>query len=633
MHTDIDEQPYTICESLEHLNACAGDCFLWAFEGLHWFQQYLLHGQVLPRDDAKKDDDFWSPRAPLNAPASNFAPLLVPCQHAHVPGPCAPQPLFGGSTCFTWRSDARRTHHGPPGFVPGGVGKALQPGNAAVRPPPQMFHHPPAQRLLHGLAPPEGPSPHSKTVLPWDPGKVPPDHQPLGPMRMPGREAGGRQSFDSFPAKAHRPSFSFPPRPLPPVRTAGGPVPPGGAPQGIGDNLLGYLPSEGFDVTDESMGGSSSDGPSSSVQVHPGTPTQQRVLEDLGLGIANAAAEAVRQHGMNQPVMGVLPADARARRTSWGAPLAAPPARPGEAGVSRVKVDEALGTPRAPAEGRQAPRDALARAVPQFDIEEIEMGRVIGTGAFGQVRYALCQGQELAVKVLTVPDTDAISAVVEEFEKEVAMMAALPFHRNVLPLLGACVTPPTLALVTPFCARGSLYSMLHKQEERLTWAQRLYMCLGAAKGMMHLHSCNVLHRDLKSGNLLVDADYTVKVADFGLSRVVHGVQTMTGGLGTYQWMAPEVLANLRYSQKADTYSFAIVMWECASRKVPYEGLNGLQAAIGVLERGLRPEIPAGTVPALARLMQECWAPVPEQRPSFDQIVPRLQAIFESVRTP
>ncbi len=66
-------------------------------------------------------------------------------------------------------------------------------------------------------------------------------------------------------------------------------------------------------------------------------------------------------------------------------------------------------------------------------------------------------------------------------------------------------------------------------------------------------------------------------------------------------------------------------------QVPYEGLNGLQAAIGVLERGLRPEIPAGTLPALARLMQDCWAPVPEQRPSFDEIVPRLQAIFESLR--
>jgi serine/threonine protein kinase len=67
-----------------------------------------------------------------------------------------------------------------------------------------------------------------------------------------------------------------------------------------------------------------------------------------------------------------------------------------------------------------------------------------------------------------------------------------------------------------------------------------------------------------------------QVADFGLSRVYQDVGTMTGGLGTYQWMAPEVLANQRYSEKADVYSFGVVAWECCARQVPYAGLNGMQ---------------------------------------------------------
>ena len=70
-----------------------------------------------------------------------------------------------------------------------------------------------------------------------------------------------------------------------------------------------------------------------------------------------------------------------------------------------------------------------------------------------------------------------------------------------------------------------------------------------------------------AGNLLVDEDYNVRVADFGLSRVTHDLNTLTGGLGTFQYMAPEVMANQRYSVKADVYSFGMVLWECTARQV------------------------------------------------------------------
>ena len=86
------------------------------------------------------------------------------------------------------------------------------------------------------------------------------------------------------------------------------------------------------------------------------------------------------------------------------------------------------------------------------------------------------------------------------------------------------------------------------------------------------------------GNLLVDNNLYVKVADFGLSKVVQDFQTMTEGLGTFQWMSPEVLANSRYSDKADVYSFGIVLWECSARQVPYAGMNGMQAAVAVMNR-------------------------------------------------
>ena len=82
----------------------------------------------------------------------------------------------------------------------------------------------------------------------------------------------------------------------------------------------------------------------------------------------------------------------------------------------------------------------------------------------------------------------------------------------------------------------------------------------------------------------MDAHLCVKVADFGLSRIKRDLHPLTGGLGTYQWMAPEVISHTRYTESADVYSFGIVLWECAARQVPYPGQAGFSAAVGVMTR-------------------------------------------------
>lgn len=92
-------------------------------------------------------------------------------------------------------------------------------------------------------------------------------------------------------------------------------------------------------------------------------------------------------------------------------------------------------------------------------------------------------------------------------------------------------------------------------------------------------------------------------------------------------MAPEVLAHQRYSTKADVYSFGICMWECITRQLPYAGMTAVQAAMGVVNNGLRPEIPPHVSAPLASLIKACWAPVADQRPSFDQIVSTLQEML------
>jgi serine/threonine protein kinase len=96
-------------------------------------------------------------------------------------------------------------------------------------------------------------------------------------------------------------------------------------------------------------------------------------------------------------------------------------------------------------------------------------------------------------------------------------------------------------------------------------------------------------------------------------------------------MAPEVLANQRYSHRADVYSFGIVAWECCARRLPYAGMNGVQAALAVMNKGLRPDMPPHTPPGLAALIRDCWAPVAEQRPGWEVVVERLEGLVAAER--
>lgn len=139
----------------------------------------------------------------------------------------------------------------------------------------------------------------------------------------------------------------------------------------------------------------------------------------------------------------------------------------------------------------------------------------------------------------------------DEFRRELALMASLRPHPNVLTLVGACTVPPHLAIVTQLCEHGSLFGLLHSPTQHLTWHQLLEMARGAARGMAHLHAHQLVHRDLKSGNLLVDAEWNVRVADFGLSRVFTLANTLTGGLGTFQWVrVPSPLCQLPCSHSS-----------------------------------------------------------------------------------
>merc|ERR1712166_1510507 len=163
-------------------------------------------------------------------------------------------------------------------------------------------------------------------------------------------------------------------------------------------------------------------------------------------------------------------------------------------------------------------------------------------------------------------------------------------HPNIVQFIGACCDP--ICLVTEYCHKGNLFDVLQKTTASLASGLVLKLAMDAARGMgfLHAHRPVIIHRDLKSLNLLVSDRWTLKVSDFGLSRFKAN-SIMTGQCGTYQWMAPEVIASQHYNEKADVYSYGINLSEMYTREVPYRGMQPMQVAIAVMTRHQRPEIP------------------------------------------
>jgi serine/threonine protein kinase len=155
------------------------------------------------------------------------------------------------------------------------------------------------------------------------------------------------------------------------------------------------------------------------------------------------------------------------------------------------------------------------------------------------------------------------------------------------------------------------------------------MAIQAARGLAFLHSASppILHRDLKSGNLLVGEAWCIKLTDFGLSRVRGYAATMTGQVGTCQWMANEVLAQARYTEAADVFSFGVVLWELVTRECPYAHLpSSVQVAVAVLKDGLRPAVPPGVPSELGILMQTCWSADAWRRPTMASVLHTLEGM-------
>jgi serine/threonine protein kinase len=258
---------------------------------------------------------------------------------------------------------------------------------------------------------------------------------------------------------------------------------------------------------------------------------------------------------------------------------------------------------------------------------ELKLGALLGAGSFGQVFQGVFRGKTVAIKTLT-PALAQSAAAMGDFVKELTLMSAMR-HPHCVLFLGACLEAPNICIVMEFCAKGSLHSVLHDKSMHLDYNRILDVTEHTAQAMAYLHGNRpaILHRDLKSLNILVDQDWCVKVSDFGLtSAKTESKRAANTNLGTPLWQAPEAHEGANLDEAADVYSFAIIMWELWTRQNPFAGLSPVQAAMAVMTKDARPNIPDFVPQAWTALIGACWQRDKTRRPRFPEIVATVQQI-------
>ena len=278
-------------------------------------------------------------------------------------------------------------------------------------------------------------------------------------------------------------------------------------------------------------------------------------------------------------------------------------------------------------------------------------------GSFGTVFKGKYQGSIVAIKELTLSfasqDQETQKNFIKELENEITMLSQLR-HRNILNFMGACIQEPVYAIVTEFIEGGSLQSFMHSSEpsisalrKEMQWEHKLNLMNGIAQACLYLHNKGVIHRDLKSGNVLLDGTVPVKiipkVCDFGLAKALgnNEYDEMTRAVGTPLWMAPEVLTGQNYGKECDVFSFAIIMYEVLLEKKPYfdQPLKGTPLHFKVAQNpDFRPTIPQEIIEndrdlplrihqsrmEYIEIMRRGWSHQPGERPKFDEIIKSLE---------
>ena len=272
------------------------------------------------------------------------------------------------------------------------------------------------------------------------------------------------------------------------------------------------------------------------------------------------------------------------------------------------------------------------------DTDEVKFKRVIGQGAFGDVWTAEYRDQTVAVKILKIKAEDCTDEQLQEFKDESDLLRSI-FHANIVRFIGTGKTDENKPfIVLEYMERGSVRNELDSKyaHQPMKVSFQVRYGLDAAKGMRHLHRINRMHRDLKCDNLLINDKGTVKVADLGCTKIAPKISDDSEArgsraVGTALFRAPEIILGEAYNVAVDVYSYGITLWEIMTAKYPYfekfeQKLTVHDITDLVVTSGMRPEFPVHCMEDLKKLAISCWNENPFERPTFEEIVPKLEGI-------
>ncbi|XP_077240247.1 serine/threonine-protein kinase VIK-like isoform X4 [Tasmannia lanceolata] len=275
----------------------------------------------------------------------------------------------------------------------------------------------------------------------------------------------------------------------------------------------------------------------------------------------------------------------------------------------------------------------------EIDHTEVDMDEatLIGEGSYGEVYLVRWRGTEVAAKTIR-SSIASDNRVKRTFKKELGLWQGLR-HPNIVQFLGVLTHSDRLIFLTEYLCNGSLYDILRKKG-RLDSVTAVAYALDIARGMNYLHQHKphaIIHRDLTPRNVLQDEAGRLKVTDFGLSKIAQEKDSfgykMTGGTGSYRYMAPEVYRRESYGKSVDVFSFALIVHEM------FQGgpSNRCESPEAVADRRAyedsRPSLSSFVYPeSVKKLLRECWHKNPECRPSFEDIITALELIQEQLKS-
>jgi serine/threonine protein kinase len=269
-----------------------------------------------------------------------------------------------------------------------------------------------------------------------------------------------------------------------------------------------------------------------------------------------------------------------------------------------------------------------------IDSKEIELGQILGRGSFGVVHQGKCRGKAVAVKKLH--EQSLSQDALTDFANEIEIMTKI-HHPHIILCLGACIEPGKLMIVTELM-NGDLEQVIsNPSHQHISLIARLRMAKDAALGINWLHCSEpmIIHRDVKPSNFLIDENYRVVVADFGLSEGIKKGASKWDPTGCFKgsltFTSPEILKGAEFDESSDVYSFGIVLWGLYSRQLnPYPELEEIanqDFVDKIVYDKYRPKIDEKCPPKLRSLMEKCWAADVKERPDFKEIISSLEDLI------